>query len=101
MAAISIVTTFMATSAGGATIAIMVMATESSSVTFLFEFVVLLLDRLQETEAEAFGLFDFLGGGSAGGQLAACNYFASGKRGIHTIHASTWAHHSLGRYRVR
>ena len=70
MAAISIVATFVATSAGGATIAIMVMTTESSSVTFLFEFVVLLLDRLQETEAEAFGFFDFLGGGSAGGQLA-------------------------------
>ena len=40
------------------------MAAESASVAFLFEFVVLLLDRLQETKAKAFGFFDLLNGGS-------------------------------------
>lgn len=45
MAAIAIVTTFMATSAGGTTVAIVIMTAKSASVTFLFEFVVLLFDR--------------------------------------------------------
>ena len=66
MATVAIVTTLMATSTGGATIAIVVMATESTSMALLFEFVVLLLDRLQETDAKAFGFFDLFDSGSTG-----------------------------------
>jgi hypothetical protein len=70
MSAVAIVTTLMATPTSWASIAIVVMAAESTSVAFLFEFVVLLLDRLQETEAKTFGFFDLLDGGSTVGQLA-------------------------------